>query len=255
MSFTANSIALISTVHDPEGRMARFVPACLPFLSQLYQHLFVIATPVTARETLAPLDQIGAHVYNDGDEHIGENRRRILKRAVAQCDVPYLHYCDFDRLLHWATYHRDELERVVQCDSRQAAYTAIGRNAAAFASHPPVQYEMEQMTNRVFSFAFGRDMDVTAGSCAISRAAAAFLIANSSEMSNATDTEWPMLVGKGAGLPVQFVAVQGLEFETPTFYGPEIYEQADSPQNWRKRAQLARASIEAVIRVQNSYGR
>jgi hypothetical protein len=235
--------------------MARFVPACLPFISQLYQHLFVIATPGTAAETVAPLNDVGAHLHCDGDEHVGENRRRILRRAVESCDAPYLHYCDFDRLLHWTMYHRDELPRVVQHDTQRADYTAIGRNDDAFASHPPVQCELEAMTNRVFSFTFGQEMDVTAGSCAISRPAAAFLIENSIEMSNATDTEWPMLVGLGAGLRVQFVAVRGLEFETATFYGEEVYEQADNPQNWRKRTQLARDSIEAVIRVANTYRR
>ncbi|MFW6063138.1 MAG: hypothetical protein ACOC9V_03090 [Chloroflexota bacterium] len=241
--------ALISTLHDPEGRMARFLPDSLPFLVKLYQFMLVVATPATAADTTDRLREAGVRVHGDGNEHVGENRRRALSRALQrEQDVVY-HYCDFDRLLHWTEHHRSELQQVVTRDLWKADYVALGRTEAAFASHPAVQRELESVTNRVFSFAFGREMDVTAGSCGISRTAAKFLVQHSTEMSNATDTEWPMLIGQRAGLPVSYVATQGLEFETATFYGPDVFEEAHSADNWARRARLARHSIEAVLRL------
>lgn len=229
--------------------MARFLPESLPFLIQLYQFMLVVATPATAAATADPLRQAGVRLHSDGNRHVGENRRRALSRALQhRPDIVY-HYCDFDRLLHWAMNHRPELEQVVTEKIFEADYVALGRTKAAFASHPAVQRELESVTNHVFSFAFGREMDVTAGSCGVSRAAGEFLVQHSREMSNATDTEWPMLIGQHPGLSVSYVPTQGLEFETATFYGPDVFAEAHSADNWARRARLARLSIEAVLRL------
>jgi hypothetical protein len=71
------------------------------------------------------------------------------------------------------------------------------------------------------------------------------------EQSNATDTEWPLIVRHlvEPELSVEYVAVQGLEFETPTFFGPQTFRRANTSENWRLRVQLCRESIEAALRV------
>jgi len=240
---------LISTLHDPQGQMAPFLKKSVPLLTQLYQYLVVIATPETASTTVTGLRAGGIRVDLDGNQHIGENRRRVLSRGLAATEATYVHYCDLDRLLYWVLHYSDELVQVVKQVIPVVDYTAIGRTAAAFASHPPVQQELEGMTNEVFSALFGREMDVTAGSCGISRPAGHYLLRHSRETSNATDTEWPSLIGDAGDLHVGYVAVEGLAFETAFFHGEEVYEQAHTAANWARRARLAHDSIRAAIRV------
>lgn len=229
--------------------MASFLADRLSLLTQLYQVMAVVATPETAGETVALLQEAGAAVWDDGDGRIGKNRRRALAAAMEAGDTPFFHYCDFDRLLHWAVHHPQELARVARREIPQADYTAIGRTAEAFATHPPVQQELEGMTNELFSFIYGEEMDVTAGSSGTSRAAARALVAHSVEMSNATDAEWPMIVQQQPGLRVRHIRVQGLAFETATFYGTGVYNEVDTADNWAQRARLARESMAAAMRV------
>lgn len=243
---------LISTLHDPQGQMAPYLKKSVPFLTQLYQYLVVIATSETASTTVTGLRAGGIRVDLDGNENIGENRRRVLDRGLAATEVAYVHYCDLDRLLYWVLHHSHELVQVVKQVIPAADYTAIGRTAAAFASHPLVQQELEGMTNEVFSALFGHEMDVTAGSCGISRAAGRYLLRHSREMSNATDTEWVSLIEVAEDMHVGYVAVQGLAFETAFFHGEEVYEQAHTAANWARRAKLAHDSIRAAIRVQRA---
>lgn len=242
-------IALASTLHDPQGRMAPIVADCLSLLTQLYQYMAVVATPQTAAETLALLRRAGADVWDDGDDQIGKNRRRALAAGVEKERTAYFHYCDFDRLLHWALHEPQELERVATRALQRADYTAIGRTEAAFATHPPVQQELEGMTNDLFSFLVGERMDVTAGSAGASRAAARALLQHSVEMSNATDAEWPMIIRQHTQLSLQQIRVRGLAFETATFHGSGVYESAHTADNWAQRARLARESMAAAMRV------
>lgn len=242
------AVTLVSTLHDPGGHMAPHLAAQMAVLTQLYQQLVVVATPQSAASTLASLAHPAVAVQTDGDSRIGENRRRAVRRGLEACPTPYLHYCDLDRAVHWAMHQRRELEHVVDEVIPSADYTVLGRTAKAFASHPPVQQELEGMTNEVFSYIYGAEMDVTAGSCGLSRAAAHYLAQHSREPSNATDAEWPLLARRG-GLRVAYTAVEGLSFETATFFGPRVHAAAHDADNWARRARLARDSINAALRI------
>lgn len=245
-----NKIALVSTLHDPQASMAPILSACLPLLPHLYVAVEIIATPTTAPLTLALLADGGATVTTDGNEHIGLNRRQALGRGLAHRPVTHCHYCDFDRLLFWLLHQPDELRRVLGQVVPQADYLAIGRTPTAFATHPHVQQELEGLTNDLFSGLVGEEMDVTAGSCAVSVPAGHYLLQHSRELSNATDTEWPMLIKMApAGFQLAYMAVDGLAFETAFFHGPQIYAQADQPANWAKRTRLARQSVAAALRL------
>ena len=243
--------------------MAPFLPSCTPLIAQLYQYARVIATPASAAATVGALEQVGVRVDRDGGAQIGVNRRRVLARALTRPGVNFFHYCDFDRLLYWASHHHDELQQVVRHDIRRADYTALGRTPAAFASHPPVQQACEGLTNEVFSFLLSglphadlplEEVDVTAGSCGISRAAARRLVSRSREPTNATDTEWPMLIACTDRLTLAFVQTAGLAFETATFFGASAYADAHTADNWQERVALAHDSIAAAMRVSRRHG-
>ena len=64
-----SNVALIATLHDPEARMAPFLPSATPLISQLYQFARVIATPGSAAATLSGLEQSDVHVYRDGSAY------------------------------------------------------------------------------------------------------------------------------------------------------------------------------------------
>ena len=246
-----NCVGLVATLHDPEGRMVPYLASSLPILRELYGFLLVIATPNSDPRTISALRNGGIDVILEGTDEIGTNRRQVVALGLRKGATPFLQYCDFDRLLYWTWYYPQELAQLVSGAVPGADYLAIGRTAEAFASHPPVQQELEALTNRVFSYVFGHEMDVTAGSCGLSRAAAEHILRHSQEKSNATDTEWPMIIACLAPpeLTVDYIAVQGLAFETTTFYGPGAYAAADHAANWARRTRLARDSIEAVMRI------
>ena len=94
-------------------------------------------------------------------------------------------------------------------------------------------------------------MDVTAGSNGTSLAGATTILAHSIEPTNATDCEWPLIVANQPEMQVQFIETDGLAFETATFFGDEVFAAADSAENWAKRVQLARESVEASLRFAN----
>jgi hypothetical protein len=241
----------MSTLHDPEGRMVKFLHQCLPHLVDLYQFLVIVATPTTSQRTTDILVMHQAQVCLEGSEHVGESRRKALKLGLKHRHARHFHYCDFDRLLHWTLHYPDELRSVILNVIPRSDFLVIGRTPEAFDSHPPAQKETEEVVNRVFSFILGTPMDVVAGSCGMSRPAAEQITQKSIEQSNATDTEWPLIVRHlvKPKLSVEYIAVHGLEFETPTFFGAETFRRANTPGNWRLRVQLCRKSVEAAIRV------
>jgi len=237
--------------------MHEFLAQCMPHLTSLYPFLIVVATPASSQQTMKLLAMHDAEVYPEGSRHVGESRRRALNLGLKHREAQHFHYCDFDRLLHWTLHYPDELRAIVTHTIPQSDFLVIGRTAGAFDTHPPAQKETERLTNRVFSYIFGRSrtMDAVAGSCGMSRPAAEQILPSSTALSNATDTEWPMIIHRLAQpklrpkLSIDYVEVRGLEFETPTFYGEETFEHADTAESWLLRVRLCRESVEAAMRV------
>lgn len=243
------AVGMVSTLHVTSDAYLHHLPTTIPQLQTLYRFLAVVATPQSDPRTLLWLEGAGVVVARVGSAEIGSSRRAALQLGLDQGDAGHIHYCDFDRLLHWQMHCPDELQQVVTAQIPLADYSAIGRTEAALATHPPVQIACETLTNRVCSHTLGRSMDVTAGSNGTSIAAAAHIVAHSSEVTNATDCEWPLLIDNHPALSLQFIATDGLSFETATFFGEGVYAQADSAENWGKRVQLARESVDAVLRL------
>ena len=251
----SNRVGLVTTLHDPAGKIGAFLPEHLPRLIRLYDFFAVVATPESSAETLNLLKKEGAIVLDTATRDVGESRRRALTAGIdARADIHY-HYCDLDRLIHWHIHYPAELRIVINAIAAQAGFIAIGRTERALKTHPIVQIEAEELTNRGFTFAFDADSaattthDVVAGSCGMSYQAATAILQHSTEPSNATDCEWPMIINCLTKLPVTFYETEGLEFETATFWGDGVFEQSKTHENWWARVKLARASIEAAMRI------
>ena len=256
------NLCLISLVHDPHGRQLLATRKHIGTLKRLYPQIAVVSTAETRTDIIEELRHQEVLLRVTKGNEIGMKRREALAFGL-QTDALYLHYCDFDRVLHWAGTYPKELGNTLQ-EILRYDFVIIGRTQRAFETHPRVQQEMERITNHICSLAFGRPIDTTAGSCAASRKTAELILSHSKAPTNATDTEWPMIVKLFSDATIGFLQVEGLEFETLDYYQEEI-RSAGSPERWVEltyessievwysRMKLALESIEAIKTVRESY--
>lgn len=253
------SLALIGTVHDPAGLQLPILAAAAPNLRQ-YAGVYLAVSPATDPRLVEALVGHGVHSVPGGAD-IGVARRTALAAAHAAGHDDFL-AIDFDRWLHWATFHPAELARVPVRLERQRPrrwYACLGRTARAFATHPDVQRLTETVTNAAVSRALGRRLDAVAGASWLSRRGADVVLAQSVEATNATDLEWPALIYLVNPRRIGQLHCEGLEFETATFHPAAIAaagdlatwtrDTYDHPASWRDRAQLSAGSIAALARV------
>jgi hypothetical protein len=131
----------------------------------------------------------------------------------------------------------------------------IGRSPDSYQTHPQALVQTEAISNQVISSLLGQNLDVSAGSKGFSRQAAEFIVANC-EPGHAlgTDAEWPLTLKKG-GFRVDFVMVEGLDWESADRYRQQAADsqsQKDAaqaydadPENWARRVAVA----EEIIRL------
>jgi hypothetical protein len=246
-------VMLVSTLHDPDGRMVEASRRHIGRILDVYDGVAVVPTMGTSPRLLGVLAEAIVEPLDESNGAIGIGRRHALKLGLRSASS-HLHYCDFDRLLHWIDRYPSELAAIVQ-EIQRYDYLITGRTERAFATHPRVQIDTESITNRAFSLWYGKDVDVTAGSCGLSRRAADLILERSASRSNATDTEWPALV-HAAAMDIGFARTDGLEFETPDYFQDQIaeassldawVEERSRPvEAWISRTRLTLESLEAL---------
>lgn len=234
----------------PRGELPRF-DRLHSRLTALYAHL-IIVVPIDTEDKI--VDAVCEHqdvsvvrygAPNDAGRHCA------LQMAL-ETEVPYVHYCDFDRLLRWTELYEDELRATVNAIQDSDA-VMIGRTPYAFNTHPKCMQQTETMINEVFSHLLGNSLDLTAGSKAFSRKAVEVLVSQTQPGNGmATDSEWAVILHK-AGFKLDSLLVDGLDWETADRYlthaaDPEtqrrVADEYDaSVDNWQFRTQLARDII------------
>jgi hypothetical protein len=238
--------------------MLSFARDMMPKIGLLYNSVSATASPSTDVRLIDLVGQYGACQVETRGGEIGSSRRHAI--ALASQDNVAIHYCDFDRLLHWIRTAPTELGSLLLQTGR-ADYTMIGRTNAAFDTHPEYQRKTEALTNRVFSLWYGSEVDITAGSCAMTPATARLILDHSVAPTNATDAEWPTIVSRAGG-SLEYVETEGLSFETADYYSDEIAragsleawmeDQSRFPETWVQRTRLALESMEAIVAVLNA---
>lgn len=252
--------ALVTTVHDPDGRLVRFLDRNGPSL-RLYGGSFASVTASTDPRLSSALNDHGVHVETSPSGAAGDGQRNALRSAI-RAGYPECFVCDFDRWLHWADSHADELATLafrLERDHPDAWYVCLGRTERALLTHPVTQILPETMTNRALSHVAGTALDATAGAAWIRLPAATLILDRSTETSKATDLEWPGLVLRADRTRLAGAFLEGTEFETPDAYATEIAASGsletwmratyDQPPVARDRLQLAADSVSALIRV------
>ena len=238
---------------NPRGEQER-LQRLYPQLKQIYDVLIVSVPKTIAQEDRMLLqNQLGITVVETPRPGWG---RYLSLAAALETGAEHIHYCDVDRLLHWVETRAAEWRSTIQ-RIRQTDHLIIGRTEQAFHSHPQALVQTERIINAVASSHLGQVVDVGGGSRGLSKTAAQFIVDHTSGGSWG-DVQWPLLLHQ-AGFPVDYVAVDGLAWETPDRYqnqtaspnqriqAAERYDQ--EAQNWAKRTQIALAIIQEGLNV------
>jgi hypothetical protein len=252
----------VATLHDPRGVSRPLIESTAPALAA-YLLVTVAVTAATDPAVSARLEEHGARVVPGGET--GQGRRAAL--AAAGPDQAAYFSCDFDRWLHWARTWPEELAalpaRIAKLSDVGTPpwYVCLGRTARAFRTHPAAQRFPETATNRALSVAAGRPLDAVSGAAWLASEAVPLILAKSTELTAATDLEWPGIILRHDPARLRGLRCEGLEWETPDFHpdaiaaagGLEAWTRTvfDTPRMWAERLRLAAASGAALERVLN----
>lgn len=259
------TIAFAATHHDPEELLYHQTRRLLPVLRALYAHLTIVVTSSTPRRTQDMLSEAGCSVFDRGTDlpdegmsYLGLWRRKALELSLRDShEAAYIHFCDFDRILHWAEHYPDEL-RSVLATIPQYDFTVLGRTARAFASHPRIQRDTEAIINHIFALASGQPWDVTAASRGLSRRAAGLIVAGCHDDTIGNDCSWPLFLQRYDHLQLGYRETEGLEFETLDRYSAEElaalggpagwFARVDAdPRQWARRLDTAKSEVDSIV--------
>jgi hypothetical protein len=259
-------VALVSTIHDSAGWSIKPLNESAPLLDDLYDYRIVVATKGTSQSVVDTLEASGwilaAPRSNVGVEYISASRLRVIKAGV-EAGADHVHLVDMDRILHWAAHYSDELREVVG-RIPDLDFTIIGRTPRALKTHPRNQIETEAIANRVFSLIFGKEVDITAASRGVSKAATELLAKYSRAKFFDNDSEWPTILFCTGGLSMGYLEAEGLEWETrlkreqmilpngKRVDVKEYYEQ--NPESWVYRMMLAHRIARAALETSRRLG-
>lgn len=254
------TIALASAWH-PRGELARF-QKLLPQLNQVYASIAISLPPETEREYVQTLERENIKVAITRDWSHG--RHAALTKALdsgqgvqpSPLAPTHIHYCDFDRLLHWVETRPDELGDIIT-KSQTTDCLIVGRAERAYETHPRALVQTEAISNAVVSQFLGRPMDISAGSKSFSRKAAEYLLQHSPPgRALGMDSEWILLLHY-AGFRVDYVEADGLDWESADRYA-EVAADRDAqkraadeydadPKHWARRVEIAMEIVECAL--------
>lgn len=233
---------LISPLHDPKGKYLPLLKKSGRLLFNNYSQVFLGVSDKTSTETIKMLDKLG-FIICQGDYSYGEGYRQALALGFKK-NGQFFHCSDFDRIFHWVSSYPQELTKILK-KGALADYLILGRTKRAFSTHPLSWQLTEKIDNILASKLLERKVDLYAGSAFFNIQAAKIILANSKEESFSVLLEWPLLIKK-AGLKINYLAVEGYEWEDPDRFQKEIkklgfqkwFERYDSFTEWKKRIEL-----------------
>lgn len=256
------STLLLSSLHDPESRLLSAVrrlsavddPLCADWraVASNYAGFLVVASPSTSASTIKAVAQAGFEVIT-GVEAPDRGLWEMVRLALSR-PVDLIHFCDFDRFVHWLTRFPDELRRLPDVWGRHDLLMLV-RSARAFSSHPPCQTLTEGIGNRLIAQRIGLvSADAFSGSYVWSRRAAGALVDAAVPRDLRFYAEG-VLAPFRSGCTIGQHVVEGLEWETPDQYAEEIerlgydawLERFQSPAQWRQRVEMVHLWVESVL--------
>jgi len=190
--------------------------------------------------------------------------RRDALRIAQQENYTHIHLCDLDRALHWANTYPDELKSILD-EIPHYDFLILGRTQRALETHPKPQRLTESLTNQFYQHLLGQYMDVNAAFRGISSRAAKTILNHSQAPSFETDVEWPLIIKHKSKIPISYIEVEGLEYETHLKHHKEIegldgIEQwkrnvDQDPDEWLRRIIISKRMIETSIQTNQNLSR
>lgn len=237
-----SQVALITATHDPTGKNIDLFNQLLSHLQEIYGELFITISNESSQKLIDVVKQSSFQVKIIPKEGAAQARREVVKFGLTG-KSEYFHYCDFDRLLTWSKHHLDELKEIVS-DIPNHDYLILGRTKRAMETHPLEWIETEKITNTICSLELGKNVDITAGSCAFSEKSAEFINRYSKE--KMTDAEWAMIAHRLAEVEVDFCPVEGLEYDEQI---NGIERKLPESEKWLSRLKLSLIISESAIKT------
>ena len=231
----------------------------MPLLREVYSELAITLPPdvdATIQQAMTEMGQQNqGQIIGVVTPEWSWGRYRALQIALAT-PAMHIHYVDLDRLLRWVETRPQEWR---QTALSVTAYDCliVGRTPAAYASHPQALVQTEAISNRVVSYLLSHSVDVSAGSKGFSRQAAEYLVAHCQPgRALGSDAEWPVTLMR-AGFTVDYVEVDGLDWEIPDQGQPgaanrsrqrQVAKDYDAdPENWKRRVAVAYEIIQSGL--------
>jgi len=246
----------LASAWRPRGELGRF-QKLLPQLNQVYASIAISLPPDADNEIIRALEAQNICIAVKRDWSHG--RHAALAKAL-ESNADHIHYCDFDRLLHWVETRPDEwLDIITQ--SQTTDCLIVGRTERAYQTHPRALVETEAISNVVASQLLGRKMDLSAGSKSFSRKAAQYLMQHSPPgRALGMDAEWTLLLHY-AGFRVDYVEADGLDWESADRYADVAADRdaqqraADAydadPKHWARRVEIALEIVERALATES----
>jgi hypothetical protein len=154
----------LASAWRPRGELPRF-KKLLPQLRDAYVSIAISLPPDVDPEIVRALEALGVCISATQDWSHG--RHAALHKAL-ESQSDFIHYCDFDRLLHWVGTQPNEWREIVS-KIPSTDCTIVGRTEVAYRTHPQALVQTEAISNAVVSYLLDRTIDVSAGSKAFSR--------------------------------------------------------------------------------------
>ena len=205
------SVALACTWR-PRGELPRVQRLRLQ-LEQVYEHIVIALPPDSNHEAATQLRAWPrVRLVVSPRPFWG---RYLAIQAGLETSATYVHYADLDMLLHWVESQPDEWRQTV-ARIQESECLITGRTERAFLTRPLAIQQTEKIINAVFSYMLGQPVDLGLGSRGFSKRAARCVIEQSAP-GGWGDAAWPALLHR-AGFKVEYLAVDGVEWESPDHY-------------------------------------
>ena len=193
---------IISTLHDPEGRLLSIVRLLKKELSTL--NLIIAVTNNTDKNLVTFLLNLGIQIVDGG--RYGESRLSALRESLKR-KKSFIFCCDFDKVLHWLLVDPKEFKNFLVCSLKED-FLILGRTKKVFATYPRSWKVTESIINHLVSKIINSKVDVLTGVYIFQRIVGEVIVKEAIETSWGACVEWPLLA-QFAGLEINYREVKG----------------------------------------------
>jgi len=261
-------VALTCVIHDALNESSNHIRRYFPIISNIYNNMYAVVSSETHEDVISALQDQGIQVHNQkgpraGLIGVGDARRQALQVSIED-DNKHTHLVEVDRLLQWVSSYPDELRKVVR-RIPEYDFLVIGRTPRAFNSHTRCQVETESLANKVISLLVGQELDYLVSCRGISKRAGEVIIDKSIAKNVGTDSEWPIIIKCCTDFPIDYVQVEGLEFELAFRYPERVREAGGleamktkrdtNPESWLHRIRAAEQICSTAISTYQAFNK